>query len=117
GADGPTGLYAEAALLITRATQEEKAKHHDEKMTLLSRAAALLSKARGQRKSWGRVLLLEGRVLEMQGHPEQALEKYQAAMERGEGGVALTQHVVWMLYERGRYADADTLLRKLPDET
>lgn len=60
--------------------------------------------------------LLEAEVYELENQKEKALEKYQAALERGEMRLPVFQRVLQLLYELGRYAEASALLGRLPEQ-
>jgi tetratricopeptide (TPR) repeat protein len=107
GRDGPHGNCGEAACLLMRARRGDK--------KALGPALALLKKAGKQRPSWPRVPLLEADAHELAGRLDKALEKYQEALEKGEGRLAVFRRAAQLLARQGRYAEADALLRKLPE--
>ena len=109
GAEGAMGEYGEAALLVMKAQKGDKSS--------LASARKHLAKAASQRPSWSRVPLLEATIFEMENQKDKALEKYQTALDRGEGRPAVLQHMVRLYREKGRYTEARALLQKLPDET
>jgi tetratricopeptide (TPR) repeat protein len=107
GAGGPLGSYGEAAyqtLLAGRGDKDAPAK-----------ARQALARAADQRPSWPRVPALEATLYELEGRKDKALEKYQEALGRGEGRLAVVQRVLQLLGEQHRYAEAQELIRKLPE--
>jgi tetratricopeptide (TPR) repeat protein len=108
GPGGATALYCDAALLVLRYRNGDK--------TALERTAPILRELNTLRPTWSRVALLEGTVLEAQDQKEKALEKYKLARKYGESRLAVVRHIVWLLYEKGRYAEAETVMRDLPQE-
>src|SRR5437870_4800545 len=52
----------------------------------------------------------------MENRPDQALERYQAALERGEGRLDVIRRVLQLLFAQRRFAEAQALLRKLPEK-
>jgi predicted Zn-dependent protease len=105
GRGGPLGAYGEAAWRVARAEQGD-----------LAEALSLLKVAGELRPSWTSVLLLEAVVLEKQGRKELALEKYQAAVDRGERRPAVVRRLTQLLYEQHRYTDAQAVLDRLPEQ-
>jgi cellulose synthase operon protein C len=108
--EGPKGAlsqYGEAALLVMKAENGDK--------SALASAREHLAKAAGARPSWSRVPLLEAAMFEMEGQKDRALEKYQAALDRGEKRVGIIQHVVRLYHEKGRYTEARALVTTLPE--
>jgi tetratricopeptide (TPR) repeat protein len=107
GEEGTWWRYGEAARLLTRAARGDR--------TGLNRAVALLTEIARARPGWLRLTVLEAQVHDLQGRPEQALEKYQQAVEQGERQPAVAQRLVELLYARQRYREADRVLRQLHD--
>jgi Tfp pilus assembly protein PilF len=107
GGEGAFTAYAEGALRLLLAQPGDKTKV-TEAQTFLARAASL-------RPSWSQVPLLEGRAFELLGQKDKALDKYRNALERGEGRLAVVQHVLQLMQEQRLFVEADALLRKLPE--
>jgi tetratricopeptide (TPR) repeat protein len=108
--DGPDGLLTAYADAVCRVAPARRGGRAD-----LAGALPLAQRVTAERPSWPRGPLLLGTIHELMGRPEQALEQYQAALERGEARVVVVQHVVELLDGAGRPADADALLRRLPE--
>jgi tetratricopeptide (TPR) repeat protein len=108
GDDGPAVAYGEAALRLHGAGSGDRQR--------LAEARRLLGKAAAARPGWSRVALLEARLEDLEGHADKALEKYQAALEQGEGRLGVVKRVVQLLYQLGRDAEAAAFLSRLPEE-
>jgi tetratricopeptide (TPR) repeat protein len=106
GEGGPVTAYGRASLDVLRARQGDKA--------TLPEAHRLLAEAAAGRPSWSRVPLREAQAYELEGRKDRALEKYQAALARGESGLPVYRRVVQLLYEEGRYVEANALVNRLP---
>jgi tetratricopeptide (TPR) repeat protein len=109
-AAGPGALtaYGEAALLVLAARRDGK-KDFTEARRLLDEAAA-------GRPSWSRVPFLRGWLFDLEGHYDKALEQYQLALARGDRRLLVVQRTAQLLCAQGRFADADALVRQLPEE-
>jgi tetratricopeptide (TPR) repeat protein len=107
GDGGPVAALWEAGWRIAQAQRGDTGK--------LAEARTLLARAAEQRPSWSRVPLLEAEAYEVENRRDKALEKYQAALTRGEGRAAVVRRVLQLLYEQHRYAEAQTLVRSLPE--
>ncbi len=84
-------------------------------MHLRAEARKSLAAAAAARPTWARLPLLEALLCEQEGRRDRALEKYQEAIDRGEGRLPVVRRALQLLYEQGRYTDANALLRKMPD--
>jgi tetratricopeptide (TPR) repeat protein len=105
GEEGAIWRYAQARLLIRRATRGDKGG--------LAEARQLLARIATQRPAWSRVPLCEAALHEVAGNKELAVARYQDALERGERTAA--QRLVPLLYDLRRYADAELVLKKFAD--
>ena len=105
---GVLTTLGEAAWHVSRARRGQRQS--------LAEARRLLTRAGALRPSWSRIPLLEAEVCELENNPEKALEKYQAALERGETRPLVLRRMLQLLYEQGRYAEASTLVRRLPKQ-
>jgi tetratricopeptide (TPR) repeat protein len=99
--------YGEAACLVMGAKPGDK--------ETLAAAHRALERASAQRAYWGRVTALEATILELENQKENAVRKYLAALDQGEDHPAVVRRTVMLLCEQGRYADANAVLRKLPE--
>jgi predicted Zn-dependent protease len=107
GEEGTWWRCGEAALLINQAARGNR--------DGLDRAVTRLEEIAKRRPKWGRVAVLEAQVCELTGRPDDALAKYQQAVERGERQPLVIQRLVHLLYDRHRYREADQVIRKLQD--
>jgi tetratricopeptide (TPR) repeat protein len=108
GEGGTFGRYDEARRLIWRAARGDKSG--------LPAARAELEAVSKRRPGWSRVSLCLGQVWESEGHPERALEHYLHAIEQGERQLGLIRRVVSLLYDRGRFTEAEMVLQRLPEQ-
>jgi predicted Zn-dependent protease len=108
GKGGPATAYGQASVHILRARQGDKG--------MLAEAHRLLTEAAAGRPSWSLVPLREAQAYELEGRKDRALEKYQAALERGASGLPVYRRAVQLLYEQGRYAEARALVGRLPQQ-
>jgi tetratricopeptide (TPR) repeat protein len=106
--EGAFTAYGEGAVRLLQAQAGNKAK--------LAEARSFLTRAGALRPSWARPPLLEAMTYEVEGQLEKALEKYRAALERGEGRLRVVQRVLELMQKQGLHAEANALLRKLPEQ-
>jgi tetratricopeptide (TPR) repeat protein len=107
GVGGPFGEFLHAlACLAQGASSRDK---FDTARQHLARAGKL-------RPTWGRVPALEGEIDDREGRQDAAVRKYTAAIDLGESRIGILQRAVQLLYELRRYADADALMRRLPEQ-
>src|SRR5207253_6248320 len=82
----------------------------------LADARARLTELGQERPAWSRLPLLEARIAEIEGNPEQAIAAYQRALELGDVQPRIIQRLVTLLAEHGNFAAADHALRRLEGE-
>ena len=104
---GALTSYGEASLLVLRARAGDGAG--------LAEARRKLGEIGKWRPSWAAVPLLEAEAFEVERRTDKALEKYQAALERGETRLGVVRRVLELLAGQGRFADAQALLSKMPE--
>jgi tetratricopeptide (TPR) repeat protein len=109
GGEGPFSAYGEALVNLLGARPDDREAHE--------RARGWLAKAQEARPGWWRVPLLEARLFDMEGSYEEALDRYQVALQKGAREMGVVRRVLQLLTEQRRYTEALTLLRKLPDQT
>jgi tetratricopeptide (TPR) repeat protein len=102
---GALTAYGEGVELLLLAGKGER----------LAAARAKLAAAGALRPSWARIPLREAEAFELEGRKDKALEKYRAALERGEDRLGVVRRAVQLLYEQRLYGEAQALLRALPD--
>jgi tetratricopeptide (TPR) repeat protein len=104
GQGGPFGAVLKAMLCLTKDGDGAAA------------ARKQLEYAGKLRPSWPRVPALLGEIDDREGKREEAAKKYLAAIDLGESRVVVLQRAVLLLFEMGRYTEADVLLRRLPEK-
>ncbi len=108
GATGPWARYGEAARLVVQARRGDRA--------ALARARTLLGELARDYPAWSRVPLLQARAEELAGHADRALGHYLRAVDLGDRQVGVLYQAVGMLAERGRYLEADQVVRKFQEQ-
>ncbi|SIO61511.1 Tfp pilus assembly protein PilF [Singulisphaera sp. GP187] len=108
GEDGVLWRFGEATLLVRQSPQANPKR--------LDQARLLLSEAAKRRPDWSQVPLLEAAIAEQEGSPERATEAYLRAIERGEGQPLVIRHVVNLLIDQKRFAEADRIIQKRLDQ-
>jgi tetratricopeptide (TPR) repeat protein len=111
GEDGALWRYAEAArraLLARDADQDERRRD-------VEAALSPLAEAGQRRPTWPRVPLLAGRVEELAGDIDAAVEKYRQAIDLGDRRPETVRRAVRLLVSRRRVGEAQQVLQKLGD--
>lgn len=109
GEGGTLGHYNEARRLIWRASHGDKSG--------LATARSELALVSKRRPGWSRVSLGMGQTWDLEGREERALEYYLRAVELGERSPDLIRRTVRLLYDRSRYAEAELVIQRLPEQT
>ncbi len=109
GFAGALGRYNRARLLIHAGRKGDTQS--------LEVARSLLVEVAQDRPEWSRVPLAMAQVDELEGRQDSAIDNYQRAVDMGEKQLSVMRRLVELLYERRRYAHADLVLRKLPEQT
>lgn len=109
GPDGPLTRYNEARRLLASAPKGDKAR--------AAEARAILAEVANKRPGWSRVPLAVAQSYELEGSPAKAIDHYRKAIDLGERQLPVVRQLVEMLVERGRYVDADQVIRQLPAQT
>jgi tetratricopeptide (TPR) repeat protein len=107
GGPGPLWSYGEGLRLMRRG---EKAKDP----AALARAAELLDAAAAQRPAWAALRLALADLEKVRGNPDAAIAQYQKALALNERSPRTYRALAQLLSERGRMAEADEVLRKMP---
>ncbi len=110
GDQGPLWSYGEGLRLMRRG---EKAKDP----AALARAAELLDAAAAQRPAWPALRLAMADLEKLRGNPDAAIAQYQKAIELNERSPRTYRALAELLSDRGRAAEADDVLRKMPAST
>jgi tetratricopeptide (TPR) repeat protein len=109
GPGGALGRYDQARVLIRAARKGDRSG--------LGEARELLTLVGRERPQWSRVPLALAEADEVEQKLDSAVDNYQRAVDLGERRLSVVRRLVQLLYERKRYAAADEVLRKLPDQT
>jgi tetratricopeptide (TPR) repeat protein len=107
GPGGPLTAFGEATLAAKKARAGDAA--------ALSAARTALARAVAARPAWPLAILLEGELHELDGRPDQAADRYRAAVDGGVRSPEVVRKVVELLARQGRYAEAQAALARLPD--
>lgn len=107
GTDGAQWRFARARQLLWQAQHGI--------LKELSEARVLVAEVRGRHPNWARAVVCEGEIDEFENEPNAAFKNYQRAIDMGERNPELIRRVVQFLYDRRRFADAEQVIRKLPD--
>lgn len=106
GGDGTLWKYARATQLIEQARGGDRGG--------LKEARVHLDAVLANRPGWARAYSCAAALEEEAGNKAMAIVRYQQAFERGERNPNTYRRAVLLLCERRRFADADTLLKRLP---
>jgi pentatricopeptide repeat protein len=68
------------------------------------------------RPSWGEAVALTARLAELQNNSAQAIDQYQQAIALGSRSPAIVERLVALLYQTGRYAEADEYFARLSEK-
>jgi tetratricopeptide (TPR) repeat protein len=108
--EGEDGVYwraGEAARWIHLARKGDR--------SMLPLARKRLAEVSKRAADWGRAVLLQAYLDELDGFPEQAINHYRRAIDLDERSPALVLHVARWLYSQGRHAEADQVIRRLEE--
>jgi tetratricopeptide (TPR) repeat protein len=108
GTEGSLWKYARAAQMVEESRGEDRSK--------LVEARGLLAEVMAKRPSWSRAPMCLATAEELDGNKELAIGHYKQAVELGERSPAMIRAAVLLLYQRHRFADAEAMLRKLPQQ-
>jgi tetratricopeptide (TPR) repeat protein len=107
GPDGTSWRYGRVRLLARQAGRGDKRS--------LDEARSLLTEIVARRPSWSAVPLARAQIEEAAGHPAEALPHYLKAIDLGERSPQIIGRAAQLLYAYRRYAEADQVIRKLPE--
>jgi cellulose synthase operon protein C len=82
----------------------------------LEQALGHLAEVRRVRSSWVQAILLDGLINEQVGREQTALASYLEAIQLGDSSLQAISHALPMLYRRGQYTAANSLLHKLEEQ-
>lgn len=106
--EGILWRYATASYLIWQAERQQG--------TGLDEAGQLLRYVAARRPDWSRVSLREGQIDDLKGVQGSAIKNYLRAIELGERNPNLIRRSAQMLYASRRFAEADQVIHKMPEQ-
>lgn len=109
--DDVAARLARARYLAWTASREGQ-KPEDVRNQLLE-ARQLLTQAAARRPAWAPVVLAKAYVEDLSGNQEGAIQGYRQAIDLGERGPEIVIRALQMLASRGRYDQADEVIRKV----
>lgn len=110
GRDHNYWQYCEAARLSTLFFLK-KASDSD-----LEEARKLVEKVIETRPTWTAILRLSAEIDDLAGRSDDAIKKYEQALNLGESSIGMIRRLVELLYKAGRYNEASQALSRLPAE-
>ncbi|HXG10515.1 MAG TPA: tetratricopeptide repeat protein [Gemmataceae bacterium] len=114
GTEGTWWRYCEGVRLLL-AARKLQAKHEaDAARPLLDTARQHLGEVSSRRPTWSRVYLLEGDIAVLQKDLDRAIDRYKQALLLGDTRPGVAVELARLLSIRGRYAEAEQVLGKLP---
>jgi tetratricopeptide (TPR) repeat protein len=116
GGGGPLGCYAGAVVAWLNAQRDKKAGKREAAATALGEARRQLDRAVALRPSWSRLYALLGDIESQEDRPEEAVRKYQAAIDRGEVRLDVWRKLAERLRELRRDREAAALLGRLQEQ-
>jgi tetratricopeptide (TPR) repeat protein len=108
GEGGVLGRYNEARLLIRQAERGDKSG--------LTKAREELQAVSRRRPGWSQVAVCQGQINDLEGNEDRAVENYLRAIELGDRQPEVVRRALRLLYDRRRYADAELVIQRLPDQ-
>ncbi len=111
GESGSSARMAKALRLLWRAQQKKEPSGAE-----LVEAVALFDALERDRTRWRRVTLGKAVALDLQGKKDEALPLFQRAVSEGEKSPEVLRKLTTLLAAKGRYADANAVLKELPDD-
>jgi len=112
---GPLWQVGEAIRLSIEAGKLDESKR-SERNRLYAKANEHLSDAAVARPGWPRIPSLRGEIFERLDQREQALQAYMEAISLGEQNPQVISRAILILFEQGRFVDADKVVRKMQEQ-
>ena len=112
---GPLWRFGEAMRLCVQAVQE---KSNDASLIdpLYDRALEQLAEAVVLRPNWSRIPRLKAEIFERRKRTDLAVQNYLEAIRLGEQSPQVVSRAILLLFEKGRYVEADEVVRKLQEQ-
>ena len=116
---GPLWRVGEAIRLSVEAKKISDSAKDDrvaESDALYAKAMAQLAEAAVERPSWARIPRLKGEIYDRQKRPDLAVQSYLEAIRVGEQSPQVIARAIYLLFEKGRFTEADEVVRKLQEQ-
>ncbi len=116
---GPLWRVGEAIRLSVEAkkiSESDKVNRVADRDALYVKAMEQLAEAAVQRPSWPRIARLKGEIYDRQNKPDLAVQSYLDAIRLGEQSPQLISRTIFLLWEKGRFSEADEVVRKLQEQ-
>ena len=115
GSGGPLSRIGEAVRLTIEAQGlpetevAERTSRYEQALTELAEAAV-------ERPAWSRIPGLQGNIYDLRGQTELAVQSYLQAINLGEQDPQLISRAILLLFNQGRFVEADGVVRKLQEQ-
>ena len=110
-------LSVDAQNLANASKDSQDAESQSAKIEALNAAAmAQLAEAAVERPSWPRIPRLKGEINDRQGKLDLAVQSYLDAIRLGEQSPQVVSRTILLLFEKGRFVEADEVVRKLQEQ-
>lgn len=116
---GPLWRVGEAVRLSLEAknlADTSQGSNVDEIDALFTKVIGQLNEAASERPGWARIPRLKGEINDRQNKKDLAIEGYLEAIRLGEQSPQMVTRAIVLLYEKGRFSEADEVLRKLQEQ-
>lgn len=116
---GPLWRVGEAIRLSVEAKNiSDSAKDNQvaESDALYAKAMAQLAEAAVERPNWARIPRLKGEIYDRQRRLDLAVQSYLDAIRVGEQSPQVIARAIYLLFEKGRFTEADEVVRKLQEQ-
>jgi len=116
---GPLWRYGEAVRLSVEAknlADTSQGSKVDEIDALFTKVIGQLTEAAVERPNWARIPRLRGEINDRQNKKDLAIEGYLEAIRLGEQSPQMVTRAIVLLFEQGRFGEADEVLLKLQEQ-
>lgn len=116
---GPLWRLGEAIRLMVEASNLAASNPGSQATTadaLYFKAAEQLAEAAVRRPGWSRIYRLKGEISDRQKKTDLAIQSFLEAIRLGEQNPRLVARTIFLLYEKGRFLEADEVVRKLQEQ-
>lgn len=108
GGSGPLSRFGEASRLIWLGGRGEK--------QALDEARVILDGLSAQRPDWSVLPVAKGDIEDLKGNPDEAIANFRRAIALGDRSARVSRRLIQLLYQRGRYDEADREFRTLQQQ-